>query len=168
MLKTCMKAMAATALLLMLGSTAIAEDGKGTIVLESFNEVDVVVENEKGEKEVKRIDAAKARILPGDEIFFSVRFRNTGTEPAADIVITNPVPEHMILKPLTIHGENASVTLSIDSGKSFGLMEALFVVEEDGTKRPPRPEEYTHVRWSFSKEIMPGEQGSVGFSAIVE
>ena len=168
MKKTCMKAMAATVLLLMLGSAAFAEDVKGTIVLESMNEVDVVVENEKGEKEVKRVDAAKARILPGDEIFFSVRFSNAGTEPAGDIVITNPVPEHMILKPLTIHGENASVILSIDNGKSFDRQEALFVVEEDGTKRPPKPEEYTHVRWSFSKEIMPGEQGSVGFSAIVE
>ncbi len=168
MKKTCMKAMAATALLLMLGSAAIAQDGKGTIMLESTNEVDVVVENEKGEKEVKRVDAAKARILPGDEIFFSVRFSNTGKEPAGDIVITNAVPEHMVLKPLTIHGENTSVTLSIDSGKSFDRMEALFVVEQDGTKRPPKPEEYTHVRWSFSKEIMPGEQGSMGFSAIVE
>ena len=168
MVKTRMKAMAATALLLMLGSAAFAEDGKGTIVLESMSEVEVVVENEKGEKEVKRVDAAKARILPGDEILFSVRFRNTGTEPAGDIVITNPVPEHMILKPMTIHGENASVTLSIDNGKGFDRKEALFVVEEDGTRRPPKPEEYTHVRWSFSKEIMPGEQGSVGFSAIVE
>ena len=168
MKKTCMKAMAATVLLLMLGSAAFAEDVKGTIVLESMNEVDVVVENEKGEKEVKRVDAAKARILPGDEIFFSVRFSNAGTEPAEDIVITNPVPEHMILKPMTIHGENASVILSIDNGKSFDRQEALFVVEEDGTKRPPKPEEYTHIRWSFSKEIMPGEQGSVGFSAIVE
>jgi len=168
MVKTFMKAMATTALMLMLGTTAMAQDGKGTIVLESLSEVDVVVENEKGEKEVKRVDAARARILPGDEIFFSVRFSNTGTEPAGDIVITNPVPEHMILKPLTIHGENASVTLSIDSGKSFDRMEALFVVEQDGTKRPPKPEEYTHVRWSFSKEITPGEQDSVGFSAIVE
>ena len=168
MKKTCMQAMAATVLLLMLGSAAFAEDVKGTIVLESMNEVEVVVENEKGEKEVKRVDAAKARILPGDEILFSVRFSNAGTEPAGDIVITNPVPEHMILKPLTIHGENASVILSIDNGKSFDRQEALFVVEEDGTKRPPKPEEYTHVRWSFSKEITPGEHGSVGFSAIVE
>ena len=168
MFKKKLMALAAAAILLMTAQAALAENGNKGLVLESVNEVDVVVENEKGEKEVKRVDATKARILPGDEVFFSVRFKNTGTKPAADIVITNPVPGHMILKPSTMHGENASVTLSIDSGKSFDRKEALFVVEEDGTKRPPKPEEYTHVRWSFSKEIMPGEQGSVGFSAIVE
>ena len=167
-MRTQVMTLAVAALMLFTGFPAHAQEGKGALVLESFNEVEMVVENEKGEKVVKRVDAAKARILPGDEILYSVRFRNTGTEPATDIVITNPVPEHMILKPVTIHGEGTEVTLSIDSGKNFGRQDELFVVEEDGTKRPPKPEEYTHVRWTFSKEIMPEEQGSVGFSAIVE
>ncbi len=168
MTRTHVITLATAALLFFAGFPAHAAEGKGTIVLESFNEVEVVVENDKGEKVVKKVDAAKARILPGDEVLFSVRFRNTGTEPADDIVITNPVPEYMTLKPVTIHGEFAEVTLSIDSGKSFGSMDELFVLKEDGSRRPPKPEEYTHVRWAFSKQIMPGEQGSVGFTAIVE
>jgi uncharacterized repeat protein (TIGR01451 family) len=157
-----------TAMLLLMVSTSFAADGKGNLVLESINEVDVVVENEKGEKEVKRIAAAKGRVLPGDDIFFSVRFENIGAEPADDIVITNPIPDQVTIKPLTVFGENTSVTFSINGAKSFHKQGELFVTEENGKKRPAKSEEYTHVRWTFSGEVAPGEKGSVGFTAIVD
>ncbi len=168
MFKKKLMMLAMAAILLMTAQTALAENETKGLVLESLNEVDVVVENEKGEKEVKRIDAAKARILPGDEVFFSVHFKNEGPEPAADIVITNPVPEQVVLKPLSVHGDDTAVTFSIDGGKSFHEMEDLVVVSSDGYKRPPRPEEYTHVRWTMLEEITPGQKGLVGFTTTVE
>jgi uncharacterized repeat protein (TIGR01451 family) len=154
-------------LTLGLAAPAFPEQGQ-SIELTSLSEVEVVVTNEKGEKELKRVDADKARVLPGDEVFFTLSYSNTGASPADNVVITNPVPEHMVLKPLTAFGEDAEVTFSIDGGKSFGKMEEILVIEKDGKKRPPKPEEYTHVRWGFVKALGAGAKGTVGFTATVE
>ena len=168
MFKKRLVALAAVAILLVTAQTALAENGKEGMVLNAMNEVDVVVVNEKGEQEIKRVDAAEARVLPGDAVFFTVRYENAGKNPATDIVITNPVPEHMLLTPLSTYGDGTDITFSIDNGKSFHKMEDLVVIESDGTKRPPKPKEYTHVRWSMQKGIMPDQKGSVGFTATVE
>ena len=161
--------LAAVLAALLSGTIAIASaDEQKGLSLQAINEVEVVVVNEKGEKEVMRVDAAKARVVPGDKVFFIIRFENLDKEEAGNVVITNPVPEHMILKPHTTYGESTDIIFSIDGGKSFDRMENLKVKDEDGKERPPKPEEYTHVKWVFASALPPGATGEVGFTAIVE
>ena len=76
------------AALFAVSATATAE-----VTLEnSVQKVETFV-NESGELERRLVDADS--VVPGDELRYTIRFSNEGTEvvDASSIVITNPIPE---------------------------------------------------------------------------
>ena len=68
----------------------------GTIELRSEAEVEVSVTQDDGSLTTQRMPAT--RVIPGDEVIFTLHYRNYGTQPAEDVFITNPVPQHMELQ----------------------------------------------------------------------
>ncbi len=68
---------------------ALAQD-KGTIELKSIAEVEIEDFNAEGQKVVKRVPAAK--VVPGSEVIYTNLYTNVGSEAAAKVVITNPIP----------------------------------------------------------------------------
>lgn len=161
------KIVTALSMLLFLSSQAMAAD-KGAIELKSVAEVEVTIKNDKGEKEVKRVEAAKANVVPGDAVIFTTYYSNNGKEPASDIVINNPMPEHMLYVDGTAEGSGTKIEFSVDKGKNFGAPDKLKVKGEDGKERPAGPSDYTHIRWTLSKPLAPGGKGSVSFRAKVK
>ena len=145
-----------------------AADEKGAIELKSVAEVEIEVTNEKGEKEMKRVDASKAEVLPGDEVIFTTYYSHIGKEAAEDIVITNPVPEHMTYVAKSAEGEKSQIVFSIDGGKTYDFPSRLKVKEGPGRERPARVDEYTHIRWQFPQPLNPGDKGEVSFRAKVK
>jgi len=154
-------------LLLFLSPQAMAAD-QGAIELKSAAEVEVTIKNDKGEKEVKRVEAAKANVTPGDAVIFTTYYSNNGQEPASDIVINNPVPEHMFYIDGTAAGSGTKIEFSVDKGKSFGAPDKLKIKGGDGKEKSAGPSDYTHIRWRLSKPLPPGEKGSVSFRAKVK
>lgn len=154
-------------MLLALSSQAIAAD-KGAIELKSVAEVEVTTKNAKGEKEVKRVEAAKANVVPGEAVIFTTYYSNNGKEPASDIVINNPMPEHMLYIDGSAEGSGTKIEFSVDKGKSFGAPEILKVKDDKGKERPALASDYTHIRWTLSKPLAPGGKGSVSFRAKVK
>lgn len=141
---------------------------KGAIELKSIAEVEVTEKNDKGEKVVKRVDVSKAVKAPGDIVIFTTRYTNTGNKPATNIVITNPVPEHMIYMDRSAEGGNTRIEYSVDGGKTYGMPEKLNVKNADRTVRNATAADYTHIRWTVIKPFTGGGTDTVSFRARIK
>jgi uncharacterized repeat protein (TIGR01451 family) len=150
---------------LTLSSAAVAERDSA-VELMTLAEVEVEVITEDGEKEVRRVEAAK--VIPGDEVIYTIRYANTGDEPAENIVITDPIPEHMLYLGGSAYGEGAAITFSVDDGKTFDVADNLTVTADDGTERPAGPSDYTHIKWMLEGELEPDAGGFVTFRAELQ
>jgi len=166
-MKNAVRCLAAVMLVLLLCTGAMAAE-EGAIKLASRSEVDVVTVNAKGKKEVKRVDAAKAKVVPGDTVIFINSYENVGKKTVKNAVITNPVPEHTVYVDGSAEGKGVSVAFSVDGGKSYGTAKSLMVVGKDGKARPALGADYTHIRWTLQKSLAPGAKGSVSFNAKIK
>jgi len=140
-------------------TAAFADDGKLKLVSRSEKEV---VEVKDGKKNVTLAPAEK--VVPGDVVVFTNHYKNAGSAPAEDVVISNPVPKHMTYLDGSAFGEAATITFSFDKGKTFNTPGKLVKIEK-GKKRTARAQEYTHIRWSFKNPIPAGTEGEIGFKA---
>jgi uncharacterized repeat protein (TIGR01451 family) len=140
------------------GSLAAQND---SLKLTTKAEKEVTVTRD-GRKETRLTPAQKA--LPGDVVVFTNHYKNTGSKPADDAAITNPVPEHMVYIDGSAFGEGTAITFSIDKGKTFDAPAKLTKTDK-GKKRAARANEYTHIRWTFTTPLPPGKEGDVGFKA---
>ena len=148
------------------GATGAWSQQTGYITLEAVAEQEREVINDKGEKELERFPAAK--VIPGDEVIYSVHYTHTGTAPADNVVITNPVPENMLYTPASASGVDTVISFSVDNGKTYDLPEKLTVTAADGSQRPARASDYTHIKWAFQKSMSPGQKGQVSFRARLQ
>ena len=134
---------------------------QGQVVLETVIQREVEVVTDEGEKEIRLVEVANA--VPGDELIFTVSYTNTGSEPASNVNIVNPIPENTTYIQDTAAGEGTAVTFSADGGSSYGLPGELKVIGPDGKQRQALLEDYTHIRWVRERALTEGEAGSVAF-----
>jgi uncharacterized repeat protein (TIGR01451 family) len=164
-----MKYAIALSLVVLLGAPsarAVAQAGSPAVAIEITAEVEVKVKTADGREEVKRAPAAK--VTPGTTVIYTLNAKNTGKDPAADVVMTDPIPDQMEYVDGSESAEHARVTFSVDGGKSFAAKEALKVKGEDGQMRAALPSDFTHIRWQLEKPLAPGEARAVSFRAKVE
>ncbi|HEY6641803.1 hypothetical protein [Povalibacter sp.] len=121
--------------------------------------------NEQGAQATRLVPIARA--LPGDEVVWTVTAKNRCSKPADNIVIANPVPEHMTLVANTAMGVGTEITYSVD-GREFKASSALSVRDVNGATRGVRPEEIRHIRWSYRTAFTPGATAFVRYRAIVD
>lgn len=152
-----------TCLLLLLALPWASLAASENIRFESLAEIEVQQTNDKGEKVLVR-EPAKL-VVPGTNVIYTNRFTNTGNEPAKNLVITNPVPESMELLAGSVLPESASITYSVDGGKTYATSDKLTITEADGRTRPAEPRDYSHIRWKITGPLPPGEKGQVEFRA---
>jgi len=151
------------AVLLVLTSMVGIAAAEESISIVSKAEIEETVVNEQGEKETRRVPAAK--VMPGTIVIFTNTCTNISESSFDDVVINNPIPEHTVYIDGSATEEGADVTFSIDKGKSFDAPDNLFIVEQDSTSRPATGADYTHVRWKFKSSLKPGESKDVEFRA---
>ncbi len=106
---------------------------------------------------------APSRVLPGDNLVFILTYRNAGTAPASDFVITNPLPAAVSFQRSAEGGE----MVSIDGGRSWGRLAELRVTEADGRIRHAVPEDVTHLRWQMPDSVAAGQSGRLSFRGVV-
>ena len=150
--------------LLLLGGNAMAQ--QGTIRLEHKAEQWERVTDEDGAEQRRLVTATN--VVPGEKVLFTVTYTNAGDQPAENVVITNPVPEHMLYVDESATGDNSSILFSADGGESFAVASVLQVSNDDGSQRPAGASDYTHVRWVVQNDIAPGTSGTVQFTATVK
>jgi len=103
-------------------------------------------------------------VTPGDKLAFVLRYRNSGAQPATGFTLTNPIPPSVDF----VGTDDASASVSVDGGKSWGALASLKVVAADGTGRPAVAADVTHIRWSFGRPIAAGSGGELSFRGVVE
>jgi uncharacterized repeat protein (TIGR01451 family) len=118
---------------------------------------EVTAKSTAGKVETKLVLAGV--VVPGDKVLFVMEYKNAGAKPAGNVLITNPVPSEVQYVGAKEGGEPV---VSIDSGKNFAALTTLTVRNADGSTRPARASDVTHVRWQITK-AMPGETGRVSF-----
>ena len=147
-------------------SGAEAQSSEGKIELKAIAEVEIVIEKENGEIELRRVPAEK--VVPGDDVIYTITATNVSDVPVDDVVVTDPIPEHMSYLHGTAIGDGTKVTFSVDSGRSFDQAANRRVRGKDGAPRTATPDDYTHIRWKFTQELPPGASRLVRFRARLQ
>lgn len=143
-----------------------AQAAKGQI--EVRNEVRKVetYTDKKGNKKQREVKAEK--VVPNDELLYTIYFRNIGKQPASNIVINDPIPKNMTYKIGSAFGSGTDITFSVDGGKTFAKEKKLKVKSKDGKPRAAVANDYTNIRWVFKPKLDPGNKGTVQFRAILK
>ena len=137
----------------------------GCIALKTVAEVEESFVNERGEQSV-RLKAA-AKVVPGDQVIWTVTAANVCDKAADRVFIDNPVPNQMTYVADSATEVGAEVLFSLD-GARFATPRDLLVKNSDGTARAARPDEYTHIRWNLRNPIAPGQMAVARFRATLK
>jgi uncharacterized repeat protein (TIGR01451 family) len=107
------------------------------------------------------------RVTSGDRLVFVLRYRNAGTRPIANYVVTNALPAGVRLDGRLDASAARGIEVSADGGLHWGKPGALFARNSDGRLRPATLEQVTHVRWVAPAPIAPGATGQISYRGIV-
>jgi len=135
------------------------------ITAEQSVEKEITVRNANGEEAVKRVKAEK--VVPGEEVIYSLRFSNDAADAADAIVLVMPVPPEVSYVEGTVAGEDANITFSADGGQTYVARGRLTVAEE-GVERPAKSNEITHIKWTLDNPLPARAKSEVSFRAILK
>jgi uncharacterized repeat protein (TIGR01451 family) len=153
--------------LALLASPARAEDAP-RLRVDLQVEREVVEQPPSGPPRTRR-EAVDA-VAVGDVLVYTLAVVNEGSSPALEARFVDPVPDGTVLIPESVEGPG-EVTYSIDGGTTFAPYPITRrVVAPDGSERdvPVPPEAYTHVRWTLTEPLDPGQVRTANFKVRVE
>jgi uncharacterized repeat protein (TIGR01451 family) len=107
------------------------------------------------------------RLVPADQVIYTLEVRNTDASAVSAPTVTYPIPEHMVYIANSAIGPGADVSYSVD-GRSFDKPENLKVPTTAGGLRPATPADYTHIRWQFKHALKANSTAFVRFRALVK
>ena len=99
------------------------------------------------------------KVVPGDQVVWTITAKNICDKSTDNVVVANPVPEHMTYLADSASGVGTDITYSLD-GKDFKKAADLTVRDSSGVSRAARPSEYRYIRWVFKA---PFDKGAVAF-----
>lgn len=123
---------------------------------------EIVVVNEQGESVVQLVKPTQ--IVPGDTVVYTTKYFNQRDQELTNVVIENPIPQHLVYIQNTANQKGISVRYSVDKGQTFGLANKLMVQQAEGEFRLATVADYTHIRWVISMVGL-GEKGFVSFKS---
>jgi uncharacterized repeat protein (TIGR01451 family) len=108
------------------------------------------------------------RVVPGDEVIYTLEVRNTGPTAVHSPTVTYAVPAHTSYLADSATGPGAEVSYSVDQGATFGPPENLRVNGEGGHLRRAIASDYTHIRWKLKTILKPKSVAFTRFRSIVK
>jgi uncharacterized repeat protein (TIGR01451 family) len=156
------KAIVAAVLLTLTASVYAADKACVELKTSAETEREVV---EQGQK-VKRLLPA-GKVVPGDEVVWTITATNVCQTAADNVVIANPVPEHMTYVAGSATGTGSDIAYSVD-GREFKVAADLTVRGADGSTRAARADEYRAIRWTYKNAFAPGASAFVRYRAVVK
>jgi uncharacterized repeat protein (TIGR01451 family) len=108
------------------------------------------------------------RVVPGDEVFYTLEIRNTGSTPLPPPTVDFAIPEHMRYIANSAVGAGAEVSYSIDGGRTFDRPESLLVAAGGRDQRTATVAEYTHIRWRLKHVLKSKAVALARFRAVVK
>jgi uncharacterized repeat protein (TIGR01451 family) len=107
---------------------------------------------------------------PGDVLVYTLRAENVGSSTAFRPRLKDEIPTGTVLVPESVTAEGASILASLDGGSTWQEFPVLIEREsEDGNPQqvPAPPETYTHLQWSLTGQLEPGERREVSFKVRI-
>ena len=151
--------------ILLLALMAVATPLHAEVVAEQSVEREIVKKSADGTVKLERVPAVK--VAPGNEVIYSIRFQNKGSDPAADIIMVMPVPKEVSYVEGSASGISSNVTFSADGGKTY-LNRGRLTVKEEGVERAATNNEITHIKWVMAEALAAEERGSVSYRGVVK
>jgi len=151
-------------MMLALSLQAVAQDQVHLNVTTTVQKQEVTV-NDSGEAETRLV--AADTVVPGESVVYTITFQNISDEPAANVVITNPISEDLTYVDGSAFGPGTVIQFSTDGGQNFAAADELTVID-DGVSRPAGPDDFTHIRWVMQNELAVGAQGTARFTAVLK
>jgi uncharacterized repeat protein (TIGR01451 family) len=108
------------------------------------------------------------RVVPGDEVFYTLEIRNTGSRPLPPPTVDFAIPEHMRYIANSAVGAGAEVSYSVDGGHTFDRPENLAVAAGGGDPRLATAADYTHIRWRLKHALQAKAMALARFRAVVK
>src|SRR5882757_6571295 len=108
------------------------------------------------------------RVVPGDQVIYTLEIRNAGGTAVRDPTVTYAVPSHMVYVADSATGPGAEVRYSVDNGHFFERPEYLRVSDTDGHSRQAKSDEYTHIRWKLKNMLKSNSVAYARFRAVVK
>jgi uncharacterized repeat protein (TIGR01451 family) len=108
------------------------------------------------------------RVVPGDEVFYTLEIRNTGSKPLPPPTVDFAIPEHMRYIANSAVGAGAEVSYSVDGGRTFDRPENLSVVAVGADPRLATAADYTHIRWRLKHALQAKAMALARFRAVVK
>ena len=155
----------AMAMLFLATATIANAQDRGCVELKTVAEVEQQYTNEQGQPATRLMPAEK--VVPGNEVVWTITARNLCDKPVADVVIANPVPEQMTFVANSAVGVGTDIQYSLD-GKAFAAPASLTVRDANGASRAARPDEYRAVRWTYKAAFPAGATAYVRYRALVK
>ncbi len=146
-----------------LGSPAVTQQAQSLDVQTVVQKEELVV-TDGGTTETRLV--AAETVVPGEQVFYTITFRNIGVASADNVVITNPIAAELTYVDGSAFGPGMDIEFSADGGATFGPAPEL-TVTEDGETRAATAEDFTHIRWTLKKELDTGTQGTARFAATL-
>ncbi len=151
-------------MMLALSLQAVAQEQGHLNVTTTVQKQEVTV-NDAGEAETRLV--AADTVVPGESVVYTITFQNISDEPAANVVITNPISEDLTYVDGSAFGPGTVIQFSTDGGQNFAAADELTVID-DGVSRPAGPDDFTHIRWVMQNELAVGAQGTARFIAVLK
>lgn len=150
---------------LLPGTAPAADDDRVKLEMTIAKQMIAVVD---GREQISYVPAAEVSL--GDIVRYEITFANTSNEEVYNFAIIDPIPAGVVF--LEANGVPETTTLfSINKGFIYQEPPLYYDrIEKDGTRtrQEAGPEMYTHIKWQFTKAIMPGQKGNVSFTARVQ
>jgi uncharacterized repeat protein (TIGR01451 family) len=108
------------------------------------------------------------RVVPGDQVIYTLEIRNPGRTAVRDPIVTYAVPSHMMYVADSATGPGAEVRYSVDDGHFFDRPENLVVRDADGHPRSAKAYDYTHIRWKLKNTLKSKSVAFARFRAVVK
>ena len=107
------------------------------------------------------------KVVPGNEIIWTITATNTCAKAAEKVVVENNVPEHMVYVADSAMGAGTDIAFSLN-GRDYAKLGDLKVRDADGSTRAPRADEIKSIRWVYGSAFAANATGFVRYRAKVE
>ncbi len=147
----------------MFTMNAYAEEGAIRFSNNAFKQV--ISKSADGSVQYDYIEPAL--VLPEDIILYEIVFENVSKQEVSNIVINNPIANNSKYRGSSASGDSTNISFSVD-GKNYAAANALVVKDKSGKNWQAKPEDYTAIRWVYTKPLKPGEKSKVTYKTIIK
>lgn len=125
--------------------------------------VEVEQEVQQADGSLLTVVRAPEKVLPGDMMVYTVSYYNDKQDVTDNFQLDMPIPSQIVYIEGSADRSGANVLYSVDNGQTFQSRNRLSVISPDGASRTASAQDITHIRWTLSESIQPGEGGEIKY-----